>query len=514
MNGSKPNVLFFIMHDIGRRYGCFGNENVISPRIDALACESLRFENHFSHWPLCGPSRANIFCGLRPPSTERYNNQPFFPDFRKRRGEGFRSLPELFRRRGYRTFGSGLVFHDVDDPPSWSDGFFRSSLPAEEHRWIRIAQEASPNPWFNEDSLRLIEERLARLRARGLDEAELLRPENLRRFRGPAAEAGDVDDQACFDGQAAEEAVKWIDGYDRRDPFFLAVGFTAGHLPFNCPRKYWELYDRSRLQLPENREPPAGSPEWAEGDSEPVQYYTQTGYEQPWHADEQQSLELLHGHCAGISYIDALVGRILEALRARGLYKDTLVVLTSDHGFHDGEHGYWGKHNLWDTSLAVPLLIRLPDSARGGAASNGGRSGETRDAGTKIAGLTEHVDLYPTLCDLCGLDKPPWLEGDSFLPLLNDPGKAWKRAVFSHRRHMWHDRLQVYEVAHTVRTERYRYTVYLDERGELLYRELFDYQEDPLETENRAELADYATVAAELAVMIESGWKQCRPHEL
>jgi arylsulfatase A-like enzyme len=516
MSASKPNVLFLIMHDVGRRYGCYGNSEVISPNIDGLASESIRFEKHFCQWPLCGPSRANIFSGCRPLTTERYNNQPFFPGFRERRGEEFRSLPELFRRRGYRSFGSGLVYHDVDDPPSWSDGFFRPSLAEEDRRWIRIAQEASPNPWFNRDSLQLIEERLERLRARGLNEEELLRPDNLRKFRGPPVEAGDVGDQACFDGQAVEAALDWIDGYRDRGsnqpnqaPFFLAVGFTAGHLPFNCPRKYWELYEHSSLRLPTYRQPPEGSPEWAEGDSEPVQYYTQRGYEEPWHADEQQSLELLHGHYAAISYIDALIGRILKALGSRGLYENTLVVVTSDHGFHDGEHGYWGKHNLWDTSLSVPLLIRIPPGGGGAHRRSGGDHGDRE--GSVISALTEHVDLYPTLCDLCSLDKPSWLEGDSLLPLIDNPTRTWKRAVFAHRKHMWHDRLQVYDIAHTVRTERYRYTVYLSERGDPLYRELFDYQEDPLETENRAEFPGYAETVAELADMIESGWKRFRP---
>jgi len=491
---SKPNVLFFIMHDIGRRYGCYGNRGVISPNIDALASESIRFDNHFCHWPLCGPSRANVFTGCRPLSTGRYNNQPFFPGFRKRRGSGFHSLPELFRLHGYRTFGAGLVYHDVDDPLSWSEPFWRPALPEEERRWIRIAQEASPNPWFNDDSLRLIEERLSRLRAGGLDEEELRRPENLRKFRGPAVEAGEVTDEAYFDGQAAEKAVEWIDRYEDQDPFFLAVGFTAGHLPFCSPRKYWELYDRPSLRLPENREPPAESPEWAEGDSEAVQYYTQNGYEQPWRADEKQSLELLHGRYAAISYIDALVGRILAGLRSRSLFDNTLVVLTSDHGFHDGEHGYWGKHNLWDTSLAVPLLIRPPGAAR---------IEDTPTAGLRISALTEHVDLYPTLCDLCGLEKPQWLEGNSFTLLFDDPQRAWKGAVFSHRKHMWHDRLQVYDIAHTMRTRRYRYTVYLDGQGRRLYRELFDYQEDPLEKRNRAELPGYTQVSAELGAILD-----------
>lgn len=505
METSGPNVLFLIMHDVGRRYGCYGNPRVISPNVDALASESLRFENHYCHWPLCGPSRANIFTGCRPLTTQRFDNRPFFPAFRERSREDFRSLPELFRLHGYRTFGTGLVFHDVDDEPSWSDGFWRPSLPAEERRWIRIAQEASPNPWLDRDSSRLIEERLQRLREAGMGEEDLKRPENLRRFRGPAVEAAEVADNAYFDGQAAEKAIDWIHGRGAPGPFFLAVGFTAGHLPFNCPGKYWDLYDRSALQLPEYRQPPLGSPEWVEGDSEPVQYYTQSGYDRPWHADEEQSRELLHGRYAVISYIDALVGEILEALRSSGLYDDTLVVLTSDHGFHDGEHGYWGKHNLWERSLTVPLLLRLP--CGGSLPEGGGRA----DGGSAVGALTEHVDLYPTLCELCGLEKPQWLEGQSLVPLIADPGREWKRAVFSHRRHMWHDRLQVYDIAHTVRTGRYRYTLYLDGRGKRLYRELFDYLEDPLETENRAGLPGCRETAAELQRMIQGGWREQRP---
>jgi arylsulfatase A-like enzyme len=131
------------------------------------------------------------------------------------------------------------------------------------------------------------------------------------------------------------------------------------------------------------------------------------------------------------------------------------------------------------------------------------QNGGTQNGGTRIPALTEHVDLYPTLCDLCGLEKPQWLEGDSLVLLIDDPERAWKRAVFSHRKHMWHDRLQVYDIAHTVRTERYRYTVYLDEQGKRLYRELFDYHEDALEKTNRAELPDYTQVAAKLGVILD-----------
>ena len=149
----------------------------------------------------------------------------------------------------------------------------------------------------------------------------------------------------------------------------------------------------------------------------------------------------------------------------------------------------------------MPLLICLPGGVRGKA----GRSDDSA-----IPSLSEHVDLYPTLCDLCGLGKPSWLEGSSLLPLIEDPGSKRKGAAFSHRKHMWHDSLQVYDIAHSVRTERYRYIVYLDEEGGLLYRELFDYQEDPQETENRAELPECETLSVALSALLESGLERLR----
>ena len=145
--------------------------------------------------------------------------------------------------------------------------------------------------------------------------------------------------------------------------------------------------------------------------------------------------------------------------------------LTSDHGFSDGEHGYWGKHNVWDPSFQVPLLIKIPGVS---------------EQGIQIEALTEHVDIYPTLCDLCGISKPDFLEGSSMTTLIEDPNRPWKRAVFAHRKHMWHDRLQVYDIANTVRTNTHRLTVYLDKNGDELYVELFDYEDDPLETINCA----------------------------
>ncbi len=493
------NVLFIIAPDIGKRYGCYGNEVIKTPVIDRLAADSIKFNNHFCHFPLCGPSRANIFSGLRPLRTGRFTNDPFFPDFR--RATGFSTLPELFKNNGYYTFGAGLVFHDIDDPISWSEDFWRPKLPEGVPEDMTVHNENSPNPWVNPDSFALIRERIENLKRLGYTDEQIFTRDGIRKVKGPPVEAGDVDDDVYFDGQTTGRVIEFLRSFKRGGkPFFLAVGYTAGHLPWNSPRKYWELYRREELTLPWNDRAPSNTEAWAMGDSEPAQYYTQHGYEKPWIANREQSLELMHGYYAAISYVDAMVGRLIDTLKALGLYDSTLILLTSDHGFHTAEHGYWGKHNLWDASLRVPLIVKLPK----GLLSKAPRAEQDTRSTGEINWFTEHVDIYPTLCDICGIPIPTYVEGKSMAGLLGvaksrSGGMDWsKEAVFAHRRHQWHDRIKAYDIAHTVRTSRYRYTMYLDKRGGVIAEELFDYQEDPGELENRVFRESYRGIKKEL----------------
>ncbi len=507
------NYLFIIMHDIGRRYGCYGNSQIVTPNIDKLAEESVRFNNHYCQFPLCGPSRANIFSGLRPLFTERFDNEAFFPKFRealkKQRGMDLKTLPELFKENGYETFGAGLVFHDVDDPLSWSKGFFRPELPKLPEglpKSMRVFNENSPNPWVNRDSFDLITIRMENLKKMGIPDEEIFTPSGLRKVKGPPVESGEVDDSIYFDGQTTERIVRYIREVNEQRPFFIAAGFTAAHLPWNSPSKYWDLYDRESLERPENREPPLGTTDWAMGDSEPAQYYTQHGYEKPWLANREQSLELMHGYYAAISYIDTMVGRLIDALKEKGLYDDTAIILVSDHGFHTAEHGYWGKHNLWDKSLEVPLLIRVPTSANISENIN-------VVPGPRSNGLTEHVDIFPTLCDMAGIEPPGYLQGNSLLPLMKEPqasGQGGKEAVFSHRKHQWHDRIKAYSVAHSVRAEEYRYSVYLDNKENIIYEELFDYKNDPFESRNLARDSSYRIKCIQLRNLIDKKLKEDR----
>lgn len=492
IQSARPNVLFLISHDIGRRFGAYGNKEIVTPHIDAFADGAFRFDAHYCQWPLCGPSRATIFTGCRPPTTRRYDNRPFFASFRERTGFNPATLPEAFRVAGYRTAAFGFVYHDRVDPPSWSDGHLQvpewTDPPTSEAEADLFAEvpEQLLQGWRSREAKVLVRERWRALAARGITPADLTDPAIERAARGPAVERFAGPDESYPDGIATAAALEWLQAYAEGGavgsvdpqadperspgaaPFFLALGFVAGHTPFRAPARDWDAYDPAGLTLPSYREPPEGSPEWASGDSEPAQFYTTHGYDLPWRSDETQTRELLHGHYAAITYTDRQIGRVLDALQRTGMADNTIVVITSDHGFHDGHHGYWGKHNLWDQSLQVPLLLRVP---RG-------------DGGGTVDALTEHIDLYPTLCDLADVPVPEHLEGLSFAPILHGRTQQHKNAVFAHRRHMWHDRLQVYSEAHTVRTDRYRYTRYLDQRGEPIYEELFDYRKDPEERRN------------------------------
>lgn len=466
---SKPHVLFLIMHDVGRRYASYGDPNAKTPVLDKIANEGIRFENHFCNYPLCGPARANLFTGYRPEVTGRFNNQPFFAPFRERMGPDFKTLPQQFKEQGYRSLGTGFVYHDAPDAPSWSEPFVPQRLPHDLPTWSIPYQKASPNIYRNRESLDLIRQRREALEAVGFDQEHLSSLEGLRQCRGPAVEAGECGDEGYYDGATTNQALEWISGHDPAEPLFCAVGFSATHLPFNAPRRYWDLYDREQLQLASFREPPGQSPEWTNGDAEPVQYYTTTGYSEPWRASDEESLELLHGHYATLSYVDAQIGKIVEALESRGMWEETIVVVSSDHGFHDSEHGYWGKHTCRDFSFRVPLLMRIPG----------------REAGS-YPGLSEHTDLYPTLCGAAGIPAPAFLPGRDLSSNLLEGSVPDRDAVFGMRKPMWHDRLQVYAECRSVRTERFRLNTYYDKAGRVLFRELFDYLSDPEERRNHA----------------------------
>src|SRR5262249_34082745 len=295
----------------------------------------------------------------------------------------------------------------------------------------------------------------------------------------PVCECRDVPDEANYDGRVAVEAVRVL-GQVKDRPFFLAVGFWKPHAPFNAPKKYWDLYDRAKLPPPDPARVSA-APEVAFHDSREILGAPPMRVE----PTAAQAAEMRHGYFANISYMDAQLGKVLRALADHGLSDRTVVVFVADHGYHVGEHTLWGKTSCFEFDARVPLIVAAPGKAAGKATSS----------------LTELLDLFPTLDELCGLKAPAGLEGESLVPVLTDPKQPGKAAAFTqHPRPAYFDRTAsgVPEaMGYSVRTAAGRYTEWREWRtGRSLGEEWYDHARDPNELTNRAEAA---SGSAELA---------------
>jgi iduronate 2-sulfatase len=370
------------------------------------------------------------------------------------------TLPQYFRLRGYWTEALGKIFHvghgNHEDEASWSTPHWKADVVA----------YALPESRAKE----------------GLTREEALfsnRPGNVQQLpRGAAWEAADVPDDAYPDGRTAEEAIRRLraakDKPDR--PFFLAVGFVKPHLPFCAPKKYWDLYDAAALELP-SQDAPQGAPDFAPTNWGELRQYR----DMPKNGslDAEVGRRLIHGYHAATSYMDAQVGRVLDALEELSLSENTIVVLWGDHGWHLGDHGMWCKHTNYEQAARIPLIVAAP----------GGQSGVATPA------LVESVDVYPTLCELAGLPAPTSLDGASFAGVLRDSSAATKDFI-----------LHVYprgeRIGRAVRTERHRLVEWKKPGAppEDAVLELYDYQSDPGEMKNLA--SEQSDVVAQLRAIL------------
>ena len=502
----KQNVLFVVSHDISRDwFGCYGN-NVHTPNIDELAAGGFLFPKHYCHMPLCGPSRANIFSGCRPDTTGRFDNHTYLPAFRERMGANFATLPEHFRNHGYVTQALDDIMHVTDhtksadwdvteeersDKASWSASRWDPPLP-EVPTWAPDdwTTAESMRIWVSEASRNVMHRRAHVLRSQGLDLIQ-----NVKRWRGPATEAPDVIDNTYSTGMTTDKAVRFLEELKTKQPFFLAVAYSTTHGPWCAPKRYWDMYEPESVILPRTQDYPTDIPAYAPHlQNEPSQYYTQDLYDKLWQPTDEQILELRHGYFATVSFLDAQIGVLLQTLKRLGLQDDTVIVFTTDHGFSAGEHGHWHKMTNYEPDLSVPLIVRVPGH---------------QNAGSKPAQLTEHVDIYPTLCELCGLAKPSFLEGSSLIPLLNDPnpkGGSWKQAVFSQ---VPRNPSQAPEpvMGYSMRTDRYRLIQWRKSDGAVDACELYDYEKDPMESRNLAADSEYIEILTDLKEIMEKGWQ-------
>lgn len=440
----NPNILFIAIDDLRPELGCYGNEYIKSPNIDRLAETAAVFTNHFVQVPTCGASRYSLLTGMLPKTKEHLGNhacEKFIA------GKPETETPETFihhlRRNGYYTVGIGKISHY---PEGLLYGYTDSvgteyELP---HSWDEML--LNPGKWGTGWNAFF-----------GYADGE--NRQSMNRQVKPY-EMADVPDTGYPDGLIVEQALGKLGELAKKDqPFFLGVGFFKPHLPFNAPKKYWDMYDESEIPLSSNPFVPEnvhlaslhGSGEF-------------NGYQL---GDEKASLDgpvsdeyarkLRHAYFACVSYIDTQVGELIDELEKQGLAENTIVVLWGDHGWHLGDHLVWGKHTVFERALKSPLIVNVP--------------GKTK--GESVEKVVSTVDIYPTLMELCDVDMPHETDGKSVVTLISNPLINWEDAAFSY-----------YRNGISLRTGRYRLTKYF-RNAEPVF-ELYDHQNDPNETVNIA----------------------------
>ena len=437
---TRPNVLFISVDDMNSHLGTYGHSIVKSPNIDRLAARGVRFDRAYCQYAFCAPSRASVLTGLRPDQTKVYGGP-----------NGFRqavpdavTLPQLFRNAGYVAARVGKVFHysnpqDIgtngkDDPASWDE----VSNPA-----------GVDKTTLEPEVINLIPSR------KNIGSGFTLLADTKHR------------DEEHTDGMVATEAIRLMEK-NRAKPFFIAVGFFRPHAPYVAPKKYFDLYPLEQIQMP--IEP--------EGHKKLVPAIAIAPGARPFlGASVDDARRAKQAYYASISFVDAQIGRVLDALDRLGLRDNTIVVFWSDHGYHVGEHGLWLKTTLFEEAARVPLIVAAPGSKARGQAS---------------PRTVELVDLYPTLADLAGLKRPANLAGASLRSLLDEPKAEWTRAAYT--------QLQKTDGSgHSVRTERWRYTEWAGgEKGAQLY----DHDKDPREYVNLAGDPAHAGVIVEMKSLI------------
>ncbi len=454
MRPEKPNILFLTCDDLRPSLTCFGDPYAITPHLDRLAAGGMRFERNYCQVPICNPSRSSFLTGRRPDSTRVWTNAP--NRFRDALPDAV-TLPQYFKQHGDHTQSVGKVFCNFcPDPTSWSTPEFDQM-----HSWPHKYAVEKPK----------------------------------KDTKGIAAECADAPDDAFPDGNVANAAVAALEQLEDH-PFFLGVGFWKPHMPYNAPQTYWDLYERERLATPVPAQPPVDAPARSLHDFEELRGYQDVPAQGPLSPD--LIARLRHGFYAAISHLDAMVGRVLDALDTFGLADRTIVVFMPDHGIHMGEQGLWSKGTLFELDTHVPLIVRYPGQVQPGSATRA---------------ITESIDIYPSLIDLAGLSPPGGLEGTSFRPLFEAPDSPWKRAAFSQRAHFRRQSDRTPETMQiSIRTDRWRLSEWIDwQTKRSLDTELYDYSRDSVETANVAADPDNRAIVEDLQRRLKEGWQAAVP---
>jgi iduronate 2-sulfatase len=452
----RPNVLFIGIDDLRVQLSTYGCRQMKTPGFARLAARGLQFDRAYVQQAVCAASRASLLTGCRPDTTGV--NYPYTPWFREEFLPRHPDIGTFFAKNGYYTRYLGKIHHGFH-PPQTEEHFKpapgnvvgrKYALPENIHDGPKWQWKGEVVPW----------------------------------------EAADVPDTAYEDGLITQETIATI----RRartagGPFFIAPGFFKPHLPFCAPKRYWDLYRPEEIEFAEVTGLTPGQLPFT------LQHTALKGWggiSDPEDVPEATARTLIHGYYACTSFIDAQISRLLDALEEMNLLEETIVVVWSDHGYHLGDHGSWGKSTNFEWATRSPLYLVAPGM---------GARGRATDA------LVEYVDIYPTLVDLCGFEVPAYLEGTSLAALAADPGRPWKGAAFSQ-----FPRDRGRREGYSIRTDSFRYTEWRERgTGQVIARELYDHAGDPLESHNVVDGERYREVTGRLERMLRNGWKQVLP---
>lgn len=461
-----PNILFIALDDLRPEINCYGAEHMKTPGIDKLASQGMLFQRAYCQQSICMASRASIMTGTRPEYNKLYNCNALVdlaPDLL--------TLNEHLANNGYATYSIGKIYHHASDR---GDQFGEN--------WFDPTDRWTGRGYSSDEAI-----------------SEIAANEKFdkgKRDKGPAYEMMDVPDNHYVDGTNAEHAVKLLKKFSKSDqPFFLGFGLHKPHLPWNVPKKYWDLYPPEEIEL-------SPVPDFPEG----LTPYTLTNWGElrgyfgiPQGNDEipdELALQLRRAYYASVSYADAQVGKVLDALEKYGLRENTIVVLWGDHGWKLGDHRAWGKHTNFEFDTRVPMIISVQGMST---------------AGKSTMSFAEFVDIYPTLCELAGIPLPGHLQGESLVPVLEDPEAKIKNYACSiFPRNRTEDERTI--TGFSIRTDSYRYIEWIHlQSGITMAKELYDHKEDPIEQRNIAESPGYGHAVKELSVILHRQYDDAIP---
>ncbi len=494
---AKPNILFIAIDDLRPELGCYGSAIVQSPNLDKLAEDGRRFGRAYCQQSICSPSRASVMTGAMPDEIGVIENTAYF----RALNPNIVTLPQHFIQNGYEAVYCGKIYHArmTDGDHSWSrqPAYDLCSIKM---KWLPGGYALPENQELWASNKKKMLAKYGKERSGGL-------------IHGPAYESADVPDHAYSDGYNTQLAIATLKDHMQKkpkQPLFLALGFYKPHLNFVAPKKYWDWYDREDIHLAKQTTGPLGGA--MTGLHASFELRTRHGIPKKRAIGPELAKTLLHGYFACVSYVDAQIGMMLDALEEEGIRDNTVIVVWGDHGWHLGEMGLWGKATNYEIATRVPLIFWTPNMKKRGKGADG---------------LVELVDLYPTLCELAGLSKPKHLAGRSLVPQLENPVVKGKKLAISQfpnpalrewaanplspgmrktffgplieevenrikkqQGERWDRELfENHLMGYTIRSDRYRLVAWLDYRdvqSEPLFLELYDHKNDPIESKNLA----------------------------